>query len=133
MYTALAVELTLAWNNVTNVYILGSTGQLIPFVVGVLGLLQNLYLVTKQLSERAYRRREVKRQRNNITVDWDTGTYVYGLGKDKELKLEASRPARRRSIDSGVHMSMGEKWKDGSSTSFGQMSPTSLRSYTWKS
>lgn len=40
----LAVELTLAWNSVSNIYDLGSTGQLIPFIIGVMGLFRVMYL-----------------------------------------------------------------------------------------
>ncbi|KAH6705278.1 hypothetical protein BKA61DRAFT_680029 [Leptodontidium sp. MPI-SDFR-AT-0119] len=46
IWSALAIELTLTWNAVTNVYVLGNTGQLIPFVVGILGLVRNLHLTS---------------------------------------------------------------------------------------
>lgn len=43
-----AIELTLAYNSVQGVYGIDSTGQLIPFIIGVLGLLRvlNLIIVT---------------------------------------------------------------------------------------
>ena len=38
IYSTLSVELTLAWNNVDGIYEISSTGQFIPFLIGVLGL-----------------------------------------------------------------------------------------------
>jgi hypothetical protein len=35
LWSTLAVELTLRWNGVSGVYGISSTGQVIPFVVGV--------------------------------------------------------------------------------------------------
>jgi hypothetical protein len=43
--TILAIELTLVWNEISGVYDIKTTGQLIPFVIGVLGLFKTLYLV----------------------------------------------------------------------------------------
>ena len=40
IYSILAIELMLKWNNVSNVYTLKSTGQLIPFVISMAGLLK---------------------------------------------------------------------------------------------
>ena len=37
-YSILAVELTLAWNNVEGVYEVSSTGQFVPLLIGILGL-----------------------------------------------------------------------------------------------
>ena len=38
IWSLVAVELTLYWNGVTGVYGIDSTGQLIPFITGVLSL-----------------------------------------------------------------------------------------------
>jgi hypothetical protein len=97
MWASIAIELTLAWNGVSGIYVLGSTGQLIPFVVGVLGLVRNLHLIAVKLSERTHERKEER----SIRVEWETGAYVYGEG-ERELKLEVKRPKRRWSIDSGL-------------------------------
>ena len=35
VWTIITIELTLKYNNVNGVYELGSTGQLIPFIIGV--------------------------------------------------------------------------------------------------
>jgi ATP/ADP translocase len=43
IWSLLAIELTLFWNGITDVYDIKSTGQLIPFITGILsiaGLLQ---------------------------------------------------------------------------------------------
>ena len=123
VYASLAVELTLAWNEVSGVYVLGSTGQLIPFVVGLLGMVRNLHLIAVKLSEKAHKRKEEK----EIKVEWDTGAYVYGFGTEKELKLEATMPKRRRSIDSGL-VDLG---KERDNVGLSRQS-TSVRSYSWK-
>ncbi len=47
----LAVELTLAWNSVPNVYEIGSTGQLIPFIIGSVGFLRAIHLALLGLFE----------------------------------------------------------------------------------
>ena len=99
MWTALSIELTLAWNKVSDIYVLGSTGQLIPFVVGVLGVVRNVHLITVRLSEKAHPKREETKE---VRVEWETGAYVYDFGSERELKLDAARPQRRRSMDSGV-------------------------------
>ena len=45
IWSVWSVELTLAWNSVTNIYSIAATGQLIPFIAGMLGFLRNLHLV----------------------------------------------------------------------------------------
>lgn len=45
----LAVELTLSWNSVSGVYDLSSTGQLIPFIIGLLGLIRAIHSVIMEL------------------------------------------------------------------------------------
>ena len=35
IYTVIAVELTLHWNNIENINIIESTGQIVPFIVGL--------------------------------------------------------------------------------------------------
>ena len=124
VWTALAIELTLAWNSVSGIYVLGSTGQLIPFVVGVLGLLRNVHLIAVKLSEKAHTKKE---EAKGIRVEWETGAYVYEVGSERELKLEAARPKRRWSIDSGL-VDLGKE-KDSPGLS---RESISTRSYSWK-
>jgi hypothetical protein len=45
------VELTLFWNGIKGVYTLNSTGQLIPFIIGIVGLLQLLHSLSVELSK----------------------------------------------------------------------------------
>ena len=40
----LAVELTLYWNSIKKIYDIRSTGRLIPFIVGLLGLIRVTHL-----------------------------------------------------------------------------------------
>jgi hypothetical protein len=123
--TALSVELTLSWNGATGLYVIGSTGQLIPFVVGLLGLLRNLHLIAVQFAEKARRKNEPK----EIKVDFNSGAYVYKLGKDRALTLEAVKPERRWSIDSGCQPFQVTVRNSLATTE----SPRSIRSSTWKS
>ncbi|OCK74898.1 hypothetical protein K432DRAFT_429753 [Lepidopterella palustris CBS 459.81] len=55
LWTIIGVELTLYWNGVSGVYELNSTGQFIPFVTGVVGLVRMLHLLlldrTKKLTK----------------------------------------------------------------------------------
>ncbi|PMD59544.1 uncharacterized protein K444DRAFT_663646 [Hyaloscypha bicolor E] len=52
IYSILAIELTLKWNNVSDVYTIKSTGQLIPFIIGIAGILKVWYDVRMKYSER---------------------------------------------------------------------------------
>jgi hypothetical protein len=40
VYSVLGIELTLYWNQISGIYTVNTTGQLIPLVVGVVGLLK---------------------------------------------------------------------------------------------
>ena len=40
LWAIAAVELSLYWNQITGVYTIDSTGQLIPFIIGIVGLLR---------------------------------------------------------------------------------------------
>ena len=129
IWSSISIELTIAWNEISGVYILGSTGQLIPFVVGVLGLVRNLHLIAMKMSETAARRAEEKER--DIKIAWETGTYVYGIGNDKELKLEAFRPGRRWSIDSGNLQAQFEKSESNLLRRDSGLAQ-SIRSLSWK-
>lgn len=50
-WVILAVELTLFWNAVEGVYNLSTVGQLIPFIIGMLGLVRSLHLVIMEYLE----------------------------------------------------------------------------------
>ena len=52
--SVLATELTLKWNQISDVYTVGSAGQLIPFIVGVAGLLKVLYDVRTKYKVREH-------------------------------------------------------------------------------
>lgn len=60
----IAVELTLRWNAVANVYDVASTGQLIPFVIGLLGLLRALHLTAISAKE------EVGQSLHNLIISF---------------------------------------------------------------
>ena len=38
VWTIITIELTLKFNNVNGVYEIGSTGQLIPFIIGIVSM-----------------------------------------------------------------------------------------------
>ena len=46
IWTIIAVELTLSFNSISDVYTIESTGQLIPFVIGIVGLGKTLNSIT---------------------------------------------------------------------------------------
>ena len=50
-WIVLAVELTLFWNAIDGVYNLSTVGQLIPFIIGILGLVRSLHLVIMEYLE----------------------------------------------------------------------------------
>jgi hypothetical protein len=83
LWACLAIELTLGWNAVKGVYVPSSTGQLIPFVVGLLGLVRNLHLIAVKLSERAHASNEHQRKLDgDIRVEWDGGLCLW-IGQEK--------------------------------------------------
>ena len=43
IYTLLAIELMISWNSISGVYSIQPTGQLIPFLIGVIGLIKTLH------------------------------------------------------------------------------------------
>lgn len=52
VWTIISVELTLAWNNINGVYHIRSTGQLIPFTIGLARLLGLFYDLLLSLNDR---------------------------------------------------------------------------------
>jgi hypothetical protein len=51
VWMAISVELTLLWNGISGVYTLDSTGQLIPFIIGVVGFISLLHGMSVQHSK----------------------------------------------------------------------------------
>lgn len=43
VFTIISVELTLIWNNITDIYTVKSTGQLIPFIIGLVGFVRIIH------------------------------------------------------------------------------------------
>jgi hypothetical protein len=52
IWSILAVEFTIRWNNITEVHTIQSVGQLIPFVIGVVGMLKLLRDISVLVTER---------------------------------------------------------------------------------
>lgn len=46
MWAIISIELTLAWNTITGVYTIGTTGQLIPFAIGVINFVALLHKIS---------------------------------------------------------------------------------------
>ncbi len=46
VWAIVAIELTLVWNQVSDVYDLASTGQLIPFVIAIVSFLRLCHALT---------------------------------------------------------------------------------------
>lgn len=49
VFSVLGIELTLVWNHISGIYTVGSIGQLIPFVIGLGGLIQVCYDIWKEV------------------------------------------------------------------------------------
>jgi len=45
LYSILAIELTLDWSNISGVYNVESVGQLIPFIIGAVGLFRTIHSI----------------------------------------------------------------------------------------
>jgi hypothetical protein len=50
IWSVLGIELTLYWNSISGVYTIKSTGQLIPFVIGLTGLLKIVWGAVEEVS-----------------------------------------------------------------------------------
>lgn len=48
IYSTVAIELTLIWNGITDIYTVASTGMIIPFIAGICLLLNILYTLCKE-------------------------------------------------------------------------------------
>ena len=53
VYSIIAIELTLVWNNVSGVYNVNSTGQVIPLIAGS-GILISVFWKMRHISVRIY-------------------------------------------------------------------------------
>lgn len=88
----LAVELTLAWNSVSNIYDLGSTGQLIPFIIGVMGLFRVMYLALPDQFED----KKVKTHPKEPRLLESSAVWRYHLRNGKTAKFSATSNLQRR-------------------------------------
>jgi len=50
IYPVIGIEMTLHWNHVTGVYSINSVGQLIPFVIGLVGFIKAVYEPLKEVN-----------------------------------------------------------------------------------
>jgi len=113
-WAVLSVELTLAWNNITGVNTLNSTGQLIPFIIGVVGFVRLLYGISVEHSKFLstdilmelldVESPEVDRTDKwpNHAANFEFGKYeedVVSLHDGYEAVFWVLEPWRRRSID----------------------------------
>ena len=57
IWTILSIELTLVFNSVTSVYSIDSTGQLIPFIIGVVGMGKTMNSITVKLIKKLWVRK----------------------------------------------------------------------------
>ena len=61
IYSIIALEFTLVWNSISEIYTIRNTGQLIPFIIGIVGLIRvtiaiSLDYATKRLKHSLVRR-----------------------------------------------------------------------------
>ncbi|KAL1858996.1 hypothetical protein Daus18300_009754, partial [Diaporthe australafricana] len=114
IWTILSVETTLIWNNVVGIYDIRSTGQLIPFIIGVTGLLSLLHSLSVQVSAvntthvlmdtvEARSRTEALGKRPALSLassSWSSSSQeeVYPFGGGQETVFWKRRPDRRHSF-----------------------------------
>lgn len=114
IWTILSVETTLIWNNIVGIYDIRSTGQLIPFIIGVTGLLSLLHSLSVRASavhtthvlmdtvEARFRskaldkRPSLQRQSSNLSSSSQEEVYPFGGGQ--ETVFWKRRPDRRHSF-----------------------------------
>lgn len=53
IWTIVSIELTLVWNKIDDVHSIASTGQLIPFVTGITGILRVIWVYVGQRFEKS--------------------------------------------------------------------------------
>jgi hypothetical protein len=53
IWTIVSIELTLVWNKIDDVHSIASTGQLIPFVTGITGILRVIWVYIGQRIEKS--------------------------------------------------------------------------------
>ena len=116
LWSIVAIETTLVWNGVTQIYSISSTGQLIPLVVAIAGTGQNavhllarwrsrvstprtLAIAQMQIQLVANRVQSEKCPRPDITLDVESGQWRYRLFRGKAVIFAAHRPKRRWSLD----------------------------------
>ena len=115
LWSIVAIETTLIWNGVTQVYSISSTGQLIPLVSAIAGTVQNavhllarwrsrvgtprpLAIAQMQMQAVADRVQSEKFPKPDITLDLESGQWRYRLFRGKAVIFAAHRPKRRWSL-----------------------------------
>lgn len=113
IWTILSMETTLIWNNIVGIYDIRSTGQLIPFIIGVTGLLSLLHSLSVQASAvhtthvlmdtvEARSRSKALDKRPSLSrasSNWSSSSQeeVYPFGGGQETVFWKRRPDRRHS------------------------------------
>lgn len=114
IWTILSVETTLMWNNIVGIYDIRSTGQLIPFIIGVTGLLSLLHSLSVRASavhtthvlmdtvEDRPRSKALEKRPALVreSSNWSSSSQeeVYPFGGGQETVFWKRRPDRRHSF-----------------------------------
>ena len=76
VYSILGIELTLYWNSVTDINTIDTSGQLIPFVIGLLGLAKACFVPIREVRgfslSKALRARACANPRNDSDIERQT-------------------------------------------------------------
>ena len=83
IFSILAIELIIQWNSISGVYTIRSTGQVIPFIIGIGGLSKVLFTAFVQVFD-------------GDSV-WSAKNEAFRLHNGKWVKFPIKTPARRRS------------------------------------
>jgi hypothetical protein len=84
-WVVFAIELTIKWNRIRGVYVVNSTGQLIPFVIGIAGILKTLFTIVRE----HFKKSAMKKLQHES----------HRLKNGQKAKFEKRRPHKRHSFE----------------------------------
>ncbi|KAE9993780.1 hypothetical protein EG327_003285 [Venturia inaequalis] len=122
-YSIIGLEMTLHWNHVTGVYTINSVGQLIPFVIGLVGFIKVIYEPIKEKYKLGKRQTDGIEgdSRGDVEHDHESEKNAISglkeLNQSRDVEFEAASANRRLGyldlIKPVERVTVGEWRKDG--------------------
>ncbi|KAI9836179.1 MAG: hypothetical protein M1838_005116 [Thelocarpon superellum] len=97
----LSIELTLSWNNITGVYAINTTGQIIPFVIGIggVGKALNDLLGSRYKGSKVLLLLDLDAHATEHDIlQWDHDFFTYHLKNKRWVAFDAKTSERRKSV-----------------------------------